>query len=615
MRVSTVLRWALIACLLLAGGGTAAQDAPPTPECDPDLTVMRLLLDQAESQDDPANRLRLLQLAQVELEALINGCGGAASAVMVPTPAAAAGVPLLELSETLAASTFTLNYPAGWVIETPTADTVLLANSAAAAPLLNEQSPAPQPGQQAMITIVGGADIIGGSEYEAGTDVPLSELAQAFIAGLVSDSGFETEVIAETMLGDESAVMVDFSGAAFEAAFVLRQLAPAHYGLVAGVAAPGEREAVRPVVLAVAASIVMASSDGDSAVSPLALAQVFTSVEGGYTVRYPAEWVTQENSLTSINFANRVRALDALQTSTPALLTGDQLVGMFIGPVTEFAGDLDPNATLADAVDALREDAAQTGIIIDAPENISINDRSALRSALSASGVQGALYIFQAGQPGLIAAVIGLAAPGEYAELDPTVQAMAEALVITPSRSTGARPTVAPIATVPPVPTITNAIGNIVGTITAQGSEPTAVPAPPSQQIVVGETVETGLRLGETLRYGLELRVGDIVTLELEGDFDTTLGLEAPDGTQIAFNDDRGDGTLNSTVSDIEVRQDGLYVVVIGSYNSAQEGTFTLRVSEGESRAPHNQPGQAAPTQAAPTLIRPSATPVPTATR
>lgn len=83
------------------------------------------------------------------------------------------------------------------------------------------------------------------------------------------------------------------------------------------------------------------------------------------------------------------------------------------------------------------------------------------------------------------------------------------------------------------------------------------------------------------IEYGTELRAGDVVvitTLALAEELDTTLQLLDPNGDVVAENDDRGDGTFNSQIV-YEVMTDGIYTVVVSSFNQSGEGEFLLSIA------------------------------------
>lgn len=67
---------------------------------------------------------------------------------------------------------------------------------------------------------------------------------------------------------------------------------------------------------------------------------------------------------------------------------------------------------------------------------------------------------------------------------------------------------------------------------------------------------------------------GETVTLDMQSDeFDTLLYLFAPDGTRIAASDDT-DGSTNSRLEEIELPQDGTYLIFAASYD------FTFAVED-----------------------------------
>lgn len=101
--------------------------------------------------------------------------------------------------------------------------------------------------------------------------------------------------------------------------------------------------------------------------------------------------------------------------------------------------------------------------------------------------------------------------------------------------------------------------------------------------------------------FAFQANAGDTVDLTLEStDFDTLLHVFAPGGQRLAVDDDGGERT-NSALSDLEIPQDGAYLVMVTEvffYNAGQdrwtgEGSFTLRL---ESRAPVVEAEGEAPT-------------------
>jgi hypothetical protein len=92
---------------------------------------------------------------------------------------------------------------------------------------------------------------------------------------------------------------------------------------------------------------------------------------------------------------------------------------------------------------------------------------------------------------------------------------------------------------------------------------------------------------GFTVSDGGELRVGDEVTGEVaegflgdeSGNFDTYLRIYDEDGNLIAENDDAESGdTLNSAIEELEIPEDLVLIVEVGTYNDNDEGEYTLRI-------------------------------------
>ncbi len=49
-----------------------------------------------------------------------------------------------------------------------------------------------------------------------------------------------------------------------------------------------------------------------------------------------------------------------------------------------------------------------------------------------------------------------------------------------------------------------------------------------------------------------------------------------PTGEEIADNDDRTSGDVNSRIASVPLRRAGTYTIVAGSYDNASSGRFTL---------------------------------------
>lgn len=92
-------------------------------------------------------------------------------------------------------------------------------------------------------------------------------------------------------------------------------------------------------------------------------------------------------------------------------------------------------------------------------------------------------------------------------------------------------------------------------------------------------------------RYPVDLNDGDIFvasTFALTDNLDTTLALAGPDGTILAQNDDRGDGTLNSQLI-FETARSGRYEIVASTYGGEGQGDFALSLAlDPNAEAPFN---------------------------
>jgi WD40 repeat protein len=112
--------------------------------------------------------------------------------------------------------------------------------------------------------------------------------------------------------------------------------------------------------------------------------------------------------------------------------------------------------------------------------------------------------------------------------------------------------------------------------------------------------------------WNLEAQAGETMTIIVTAiedsrgyAFDTTVTVFAPDGSQIAFNDDNGvDDTLNSLIENLLLPETGTYQIVVGSYGNFDGGYYTLTLI----------PNGVTPTPTVPHTPMPSPTPYPTGT-
>jgi hypothetical protein len=124
--------------------------------------------------------------------------------------------------------------------------------------------------------------------------------------------------------------------------------------------------------------------------------------------------------------------------------------------------------------------------------------------------------------------------------------------------------------------TITVVVDSPTGTTTQGG---TTTPVEEEQQVFSGTgTINDSI---QSENWELPLDAGSIVVIDVNktsGNLDTTATLIAPNGQEVAFNDDRGDGTLNSEII-YEVEDGGIYTVIVEGYDDTTEGDYEIIVS------------------------------------
>lgn len=86
---------------------------------------------------------------------------------------------------------------------------------------------------------------------------------------------------------------------------------------------------------------------------------------------------------------------------------------------------------------------------------------------------------------------------------------------------------------------------------------------------------------GTADRWFVDLRVGQGLSAAADSEsFDTVLRVIGPSGADVAFNDDRGDGSLNSALS-LVAGVDGTYVVEVTDFGHDHGGEYALRLDLG----------------------------------
>ncbi|MDX1992372.1 MAG: PPC domain-containing protein [bacterium] len=621
-RLSLLLALALVLIGLLP---VAAQEGNPPPQATPcaiDLSLVEILVAQAGSESDEADvatALRALGYARDEIDAILEDCGivtaAAGPATAAPpaltseaTPEATAE-PAVDLTETLESDFFTLNYPEGWVSESPNPANVFLGNTTESVDLLRQQFPEPAPGEQAILVIANDAVVVtSNNNFERGEVLPLEEVAQPFIDQILGQDGFMVLEQIDTTVAGLPAVEVTFGGGTFEGILIIRHLVSEESGLfalVAGVAAPGEGAAIQPIARAVSESVEWTAEIPEPSVD---LPQTYTAENGAFTARYPEGWVTfspfSYDNGAVVSFGSAPDVQDALETDNPVLSPGQQGASVIVGPASVIVTTLpdadDSRTTLNDLAQAFRTTILESqNFSADSETPTSLNDRRAVQIEFSGRGFAGVAYLIEFGR-GQFAGVLGVGAPGELDALRPVVRSIAESVQPDPNFT---------LATATPFPS------------------PTFVPSPTvevqAQPITIGDTVEAELISGTSARYTFTGTAGQVISADLDGSFDTTLSLEDASGAFLAYNDDRGDGTLNSRISSVELPADGEYTLTVASYTGSSGGTYTLRLYEGapdlQATATIISPGTATPVGAAPGIVTatPSAeifTSTPTAT-
>ncbi|MEM9035456.1 MAG: serine protease [Actinomycetota bacterium] len=96
------------------------------------------------------------------------------------------------------------------------------------------------------------------------------------------------------------------------------------------------------------------------------------------------------------------------------------------------------------------------------------------------------------------------------------------------------------------------------------------------------QTADDVLGWGTVERWSIDLEAGSGVTIRLDATdnrFDPFLRLIALDGSIIAENDDRGDGTLNSELLDVTVPETGAYLIEVRDLSDDDAGDYRLEVS------------------------------------
>jgi hypothetical protein len=116
-----------------------------------------------------------------------------------------------------------------------------------------------------------------------------------------------------------------------------------------------------------------------------------------------------------------------------------------------------------------------------------------------------------------------------------------------------------------------------------QSQPPSETPAigstsPQGGMIAYGDVVETNIGDATGDRYTFEGTEGDIVTIRMEGNFDTFLELYDASETMLISDDDSA-GDLNSLIDSFVLPADGVYTIVARPLSSMATGKYTLSLS------------------------------------
>jgi len=111
------------------------------------------------------------------------------------------------------------------------------------------------------------------------------------------------------------------------------------------------------------------------------------------------------------------------------------------------------------------------------------------------------------------------------------------------------------------------------------GTPPAAPGVNPAQPINYGDMISGTLISPNTDSYEFEGRAGDIITITMTADFDTYLELYDADMDQVVYNDDAGDGSLNSKIENFALPADGTYTIYARGLSEDASGPYTLTLN------------------------------------
>ncbi len=116
-------------------------------------------------------------------------------------------------------------------------------------------------------------------------------------------------------------------------------------------------------------------------------------------------------------------------------------------------------------------------------------------------------------------------------------------------------------------------------TTTTTGADGTTTTVAAEQEVFSGTgTISDSI---ESENWEIQFEAGSVVVIDVSktsGNLDPTVTLRAPNGREVAFNDDRGDGTLNSAIT-YEVESSGTYTIIVERYDDSTAGDYEIVVS------------------------------------
>jgi|GEM_PF-3277386 len=485
--------------------------------------------------------------------------------------------------------TFVIEYPDDWVFDNDDSSgeiggTVNFANTPAAFNFADDgDAPTLLTGQQVVVVVVGRAsDVVNGTDDNADLD----ELMRQFRDDALPDSGIVAGEETRFSINDRRAARLEIIGTGLEGAIYLFETGmDGIYAFAVGLSAVDEYAELDPIVLAMAESLRLGDMGGslEDMLTPTPFPAPtipprptvipndpnvpgsYTAPNGTLTFSYPPEWSAYYEAVLPedgflVNFTNDYDTIALLESLDTPFSSGQQTASVTV----EAANDSDLSQMTA----------AQIDLAISLPGYAQmqqtyqrINGQRAVQLIYNTTIYDAIIYIVQLETPGRFAIITGYAAPGERDALQPVILTIAETLR---TDIAGTFPTRIPINSTPT-------------------SAPTAtlvVSAP--RPILIGQPVTGTLPIGGIDVWTFEGRAGQVVTIDLTGGFDTTL-LVVSDftGLSIAYNDDRGDGTLNSLIAALPLPSDGIYTIQVGSFSSnAAGGDYTLSLVAGETLRP-----------------------------